>query len=587
MRKNLLIILCLFFICQTNYSFGFGYDTNIINVSIIDGETKNGLPLAGINTLYGSSIENLGDINGDGINDIAVGAPKNSGKGAVFIHMMKRDGTLKNTIRLDNYSVNGADYKIGDEYGYQIKNLGDLDSNGINDIAVKSKNKTYVHYLYKLGDIKKTVELKKDVDFPPKSSQYGDISVNIGDLDSNGTDDIAIGDPKKRGKIIIYFLKGGNKKELMCSYNSAYSLDYSRKHKRKYELIHNGKHEYLKVEKTKSVKPEKKIDEIINENNKKNYKLAKNYSKDMSKIEIQGFIYPDNYNKSMDDAIFYKPNILKAEYHRIDNYGNLVLMDEKSWGDGGYSIENIEKLKKLGGEVYTTVSGLRPAVTTFKNNVKKRKEIIEELNSFAIKHKITGVDIDIEQFGVWTVDETKAFIDFLSELGTKLHSNKKKLIVNLPAVSSDLESKWYNLKYQDLNKLSDVIDIYAIMTYDYMFDYGVGEPVQPLDWLGDVIDYAKKHIDNEKISIGINSYGYTGINGQYNPKIITYEQAKKIKNFKSATRDKLSGEMYWNDGANHYRYVDIEGMNIKKDYILSKGINKISVWHLGGNSWFY
>ncbi|PIE85164.1 hypothetical protein CSA08_03405 [Candidatus Gracilibacteria bacterium] len=296
--------------------------------------------------------------------------------------------------------------------------------------------------------------------------------------------------------------------------------------------------------------------------------------------------------KGIDKARLYKPKVIKAEFHRINNNGELVLMKEEEWGYGGYSDKNIKILKNTGSDIYTTLSGLKPSVTALSKDYQKIINVSKKLSTFVVNNNISGVDVDIEEFGAWTQGEKEAYLSFIYELGIKLHKNSKKLIVNLPAVTSESEANWYKLKYDDFNTtgekgLSNIVDYYSIMSYDYMFDYGVGTPVQPLDWLGKSIEYTKSKFDTNKIIMGINAYGYKGTNGEYTPTNITYEQASKINNFNTAQRDNSSGEMYWNNGNKHYRYVDVEGMNIKKDYILSKGINKISVWHLGGNKWFY
>jgi PKD repeat protein len=84
----------------------------------------------------------LGDRNGDGIQDIAICAPdqKTDGnqQGAVFIVYLNRNGTAKADFRIaENYSGfigNMLDYN--DEFGCAIEYLGDVNRDGIGDIAV-------------------------------------------------------------------------------------------------------------------------------------------------------------------------------------------------------------------------------------------------------------------------------------------------------------------------------------------------------------------------------------------------------------------------------------------------------------------
>jgi hypothetical protein len=84
----------------------------------------------------------LGDRNGDGIQDIAICAPDQktdgSQQGAVFIVYLNRNGTSKSDFRIaENYSGflgNPLDYN--DEFGCCIDMLGDVDRDGIADLAV-------------------------------------------------------------------------------------------------------------------------------------------------------------------------------------------------------------------------------------------------------------------------------------------------------------------------------------------------------------------------------------------------------------------------------------------------------------------
>ena len=118
---------------------------------------------------YGSSIVNMGDINGDGIDDIAVGANDNTlyddegnqivkRMDQVYIHLLTeqyilnyavsnftKDGVGNSTgvletirISMENVTSDG-DFKImqnKNSFGQSLCNLGDLDNNGVNDLAI-------------------------------------------------------------------------------------------------------------------------------------------------------------------------------------------------------------------------------------------------------------------------------------------------------------------------------------------------------------------------------------------------------------------------------------------------------------------
>lgn len=74
------------------------------------------------------SLASIGDINGDGVEDLAVGLPTAyRGKGALLIAMMRRDGSILRLRRIAEGA--GIDQTMGDNAGFgaAVTNLGDLD----------------------------------------------------------------------------------------------------------------------------------------------------------------------------------------------------------------------------------------------------------------------------------------------------------------------------------------------------------------------------------------------------------------------------------------------------------------------------
>ena len=93
---------------------------------------------------FGSALTNLGDLNGDGVPDLAVGAYRDeatsggdSEEGAVHILFMNSDGTAASTVKIsDNENGGPTGLESSDLFGSALTNLGDLNGDGVPDLAV-------------------------------------------------------------------------------------------------------------------------------------------------------------------------------------------------------------------------------------------------------------------------------------------------------------------------------------------------------------------------------------------------------------------------------------------------------------------
>lgn len=104
---------------------------------------NNGGPKLQPSAAFGSSIANIGDINGDGVNDIIVGAPgeagyimsrgqriSQSGAGAVYILFMANNGSAMSYSRIGGNYNGGPTLYTNDQFGSAVANIGDLDGDG-------------------------------------------------------------------------------------------------------------------------------------------------------------------------------------------------------------------------------------------------------------------------------------------------------------------------------------------------------------------------------------------------------------------------------------------------------------------------
>ncbi|HIL01167.1 MAG TPA: hypothetical protein EYG06_03700 [Myxococcales bacterium] len=148
------------------------------------------------------SLASIGDVNGDGVDDLAVGLPTVSdgrSQGAVMIIMMRRDGTVRQVLRLTADSVADASgISSIAAFGEAVVSLGDLDgpsgpARTVLAVAAPGDEQVWLVYLEPaaVGGGAAYVSSSR-LDFPGESIRA---LANLGDLDGNGVPDLALGEP--------------------------------------------------------------------------------------------------------------------------------------------------------------------------------------------------------------------------------------------------------------------------------------------------------------------------------------------------------------------------------------------------------
>ena len=183
---------------------------SVESIEQINDSTTNG-PVLENNDQFGHSITNIGDLDGDGVIDLVVGASKDDNaagnkRGTVHILFMESDGSVKSTVEINSDTTNGPTLTNDDRFGYSAENIGDLDGDGVNDLAVGAiqddegtgNNLGAVHIMFMNtdGSVDSTVEINDSTENGPTLSagdEFGSSIANIGDLDGDGVDDLAVG----------------------------------------------------------------------------------------------------------------------------------------------------------------------------------------------------------------------------------------------------------------------------------------------------------------------------------------------------------------------------------------------------------
>ncbi|MCA9064077.1 MAG: FG-GAP repeat protein, partial [Planctomycetaceae bacterium] len=171
------------------------------------GSSLNGGPGLGNASRFGSSVAAIGDLDGDGITDLVVGARESSlGRtfaGAIYVLFMNSNGTVKSFSRIGHNTGGGPSLDVSDRFGTAVTAIGDVNGDGIVDIAVgagggdgplpdSEAGAVYVLLMKTNGTARSYFEITDSTEVPlPEWSQLGRSLAPLGDLNGDGIPDLA------------------------------------------------------------------------------------------------------------------------------------------------------------------------------------------------------------------------------------------------------------------------------------------------------------------------------------------------------------------------------------------------------------
>ena len=179
---------------------------------------------------FGRSVANIGDLENDGVTDLAVGMPfaddGGTDRGAIWVLFMDDNGQVDVQQKISN-TVGGfrGGLDNDDQFGTSVTAIGDLNNDGVIDLVVgvpgdddggTDRGALWVLLLNTDGTVRSEQKIASGVGgfagVLDDGDRFGSAIANIGDLNSDGITDIAVGveldddDGTNRGAVWILFM---------------------------------------------------------------------------------------------------------------------------------------------------------------------------------------------------------------------------------------------------------------------------------------------------------------------------------------------------------------------------------------------
>lgn len=145
---------------------------------------------------------------------------------------------------------------------------------------------------------------------------------------------------------------------------------------------------------------------------------------------------------------------------------------------------------------------------------------------------------------------------------------------------------WGGTEAQDWARLGKAADEFKIMTYDFHNGASEAGSIAPLDWVNDVLKYAKLVVPPEKTYVGVPFYGYDWTGSAGRP--LDWRKATKTAGlYRGVEIQRDASNEAWfsyNSGRNTVYFNDALTTKTQLERIFADHphLTGISIWSLGG-----
>lgn len=216
-----------------------GADATVIGYNTI-GSNKGGMTETfEFGEGFGTGLGHLGDYNKDGIPDLAVysrlSTSQQSEKSVSWLLYLDKAGLVSSFTKID-HATSGISFTGEDGFGHDIENIGDLDDDGVDDLAFSHANyfengvarvgRIMIAFMNADGSIKRWTEItdhSAGINEPVQNNiNFGAEIEPLGDINNDGVEDILVTRPGSMGGItdrsngglfLLFLNKDGTVKE--------------------------------------------------------------------------------------------------------------------------------------------------------------------------------------------------------------------------------------------------------------------------------------------------------------------------------------------------------------------------------------
>ena len=132
-----------------------------------------------------------------------------------------------------------------------------------------------------------------------------------------------------------------------------------------------------------------------------------------------------------------------------------------------------------------------------------RERAVQEIVRYVVTEDYAGIDLDLE--AVAAVDRA-AYTEFVRRVAGALHQAGRLVVVAVPPKTSDVTTGWAGA--YDYAALGQSADLLLVMAYAYTTSSSAPGSTAPVQWVGQVADFAAGQVRRERVLLGVAAYGY-------------------------------------------------------------------------------